>query len=92
MSVCLPVCLPVCLCADLEQVAVHRLPVQRGVDIDLPVSVVHRPDLKHILHVPRHQGEVHLAEGEREREGGIERERRERGQKDRKSLAEGKAK
>lgn len=50
--------------SDLEQVAVYRLSVQRGVDIDLPVGVVHRLDLKHILHVACHQGEVDLRESE----------------------------
>lgn len=49
-------------CADLEQVAVHWLSVQRGIDIDLSIGVVDCLDFKNIFHVASHQSEVHLRE------------------------------
>lgn len=49
---------------DLQQVAVHRLSVQGGIDVHFPVGVVHGLDLKHILHVSRHQSEIDLRESE----------------------------
>lgn len=48
--------------SDLEQVTVNRLSVQRCVDVNLSVGVVHRLDLEDVLHVARYQSKVYLRE------------------------------
>lgn len=53
----------ICKLSDLQQVAVNGLSVQRCVYIHLSVGVVHRLDLKDILHVARYQGKIDLREG-----------------------------
>lgn len=46
--------------SDLQQVTVDWLSVERGVDINLPVGVVHCLDLEHVLHVAGDQCEIDL--------------------------------
>lgn len=52
---------------DLEKIAVYRFSVQRSVDINLPIGVVHCLDHEDIFHVACDQSEIDLAASRNER-------------------------